>query len=324
MNRRQMIAVALGASVALAALVAGSLWRETSSPGHARRAHFLGDKVVIVDQERTTRSHAIRVRVHDLHTGKELVRERLPDGLSARRPEARSGHYDCIPASPTRGLSPGPMVDLDDGSLLVTAKDGRLYRIGLDLTAQLEPPRMFDRSDPAALEKWATDSLHPEDLRLPAHAVTFDRGSGLTERAELSGHTLRLEESDAAGKRRVISLRVPRAEEAPPGPPAVSVPHPQQTFLDAGFLSDPDWGGRRPVVLDGPALVLAHAELDKAGRQLVLSRVDGEGGLGWSRELGDEQVLGARLSEGVLAIVLRDSLVGLDPAAGAVRYRNEL
>jgi hypothetical protein len=361
MNRRATIVVVLLAGLGLAAFLYATTWMGTHASGRARTAHFLGDasRVVIVDQQRTRDSPTIRVRVHDARTGAELVRERLRTGTWRDAARAmRETCFDCIPASPDRlwccemsgddglglrsvdslalvadearlhqcapGLAQGisreigglkPMVDLDDGALLVTGKDGRLYRIGVDLSAQME------------------------NLRLPAHAVGFARGAGMIGTAQLPGRTLRLEEPVGASKRLVITVQVPKdagrqgfarldahltaAEAFQAGLPAPRVaPHPDQTFLDAGFLADPDWGELKPVILEGsPALVLAHHELAKAGRQLILSRVDSEGELGWSRTLDDDEVRGARLVEGLIVVVLRDALVGIDAATGAVRYR---
>ena len=118
-------------------------------------------------------------------------------------------------------------------------------------------------------------------------------------------------------------------DDAPPRPsahaavPVAATPHPDQSFLDAGFLADPDWGALKPVILENPpSLILAHAELAGANRTLVLSRVNGKGELAWSCSLdGADEVKGAALSGDVLVVALGDSLVGVDPATGAVRYR---
>ncbi len=215
-----------------------------------------------------------------------------------------------------------PMVDLDDGALLVTGKDGRFYRVGVDLSARVEQPRTFDQSDPAAFEKWSTDTFHMDNLRLPAHSIPFEHGSGLVHSAHLTGRRLRLEQPDVSSKRSFISVLAPNDSYGVPGPHAAVAPHPDQTFLDAGFLADPDWGELKPVILENPpSLVLAHFELAKAGRQLILSRVGREGELGWSCALDDDEVRGARLAEGLLVVVLRHAMVGIDPATGAVRYR---
>ena len=70
--------------------------------------------------------------------------------------------------------------------------------------------------------------------------------------------------------------------------------------------------------------VLAHVELVGAGKQLVLSSVNRDGELGWSRALGFDDVRGARLIGDLLVVVLGDSLIGLDPASGAVRFLRPL
>ncbi len=226
-----------------------------------------------------------------------------------------------------RGPDLKPMVDLDDGALLARGKDERLYRIGADLSARVEPPRTFDKSDQKAFAKWATDTMHMGNLSLPAHAVTFARHGGLITRAKLAGRTFTLEKASGASQRRVIiTFTDPMAADRDPyGPPPRQTPRPDESYLDAGFLADPDWGEFKPVVIADPeTLVLAHVELASAGKQLVLSSVNRDGQLGWSRALGLDDVRGARLIGDLLVVVLGDSLIGLDPASGAVRFQRPL
>ncbi len=225
-----------------------------------------------------------------------------------------------------RGPDLKPMVDLDDGALLVTGKDERLYRIGADLSARIEPPRTFDRSDQKAFAKWATDTMHMGNLYLPAHAVTFSRHGALITRAKLGGRTLDLEKAGGTSKRLVITFTDPKAADRDPyGAAPRQTPHPDESFLEAGFLADPDWGEFKPVVIADPeTLVLAHVELASAGKKLVLSSVNRDAALGWSRALDFDEVRGARLIGDLLVVVLGNSLIGLDPASGAVRFQRPL
>jgi len=358
-------AIGIGALVAflalaVAGLVWGSLWLGTHSAGHARYAHFTRDssRLVILDRVRS-QTATLRVRIHDARSGAELARQRMRTGWRDQDRPTRDACFDCIPASAGRlwccdlsgdegislrsidtlaeiagedrlhGLAPGlaqglmqqrhaalndtrPMVDLDDGALLVLAKDGQRYRIGADLLARVETPRLSDGREP---------TLHPEDLRLPPRAIRFEwNDSGLVHRAVLAQRTLALEKRDL-GTRYTLTLS-DRAKGAPPTPVA---PHPQQTWLEAGFLADPDLRELGPVVLaNPPGLVLAHVELSGAGRQLVLTRIDRDGAAGWSRALDDDRVLAARLVGDLLVVVLRDSLVGVDAATGALRWTHPL
>jgi hypothetical protein len=328
--KKIILAVAVVA-LAVGALVYGIFWRNLHAPGHAESAHFTADssKVIIIDRMKSSRSATVRVRVHDARTGAELARARMRSGW--RDPDTastREERYDCIPASNDKmwcadmsgddglglwsigtlaavadesrihSLAPAlahthkPSVDLDDGALLVMADDGKRYRVGADLAARVEPA----------------------NLAVPPHTIALGEStSGLTKRAELGGRTLRLT-ALAGSERRVIDVKDPD-----------KTPHPDQSYLGAGFLCDPDGGDKKPVVLaDPPALVLAHVELAGSGKQLVLSRVDGDANLGWSRALDYDEVRGARLVGDVLVVVLRDALIGLDPATGAVRYNQAL
>lgn len=354
-------AAALVGALAVAGIARSVLSRELRVSGRARYAHFTGDaRVVVVDESRSWRAAAARVRVCDAHTGKELLREPLGRGWGTPDP-ARDRCYDCIPGAGNRlwccdmtgddglslrrldtfallagegqlhalapGLSQGllrrigqhptPMVDLDDGALLVTGKDGLLYRVGADLTARIEPPRTPDADDEASFRKWADESLHPENLALPAHAVAFQSGEGRLSRARLSERSLRLQ---GEGVRSVIAIVQP-AEL--PGPPVVRTPHPLESFLDASFVADPDRGQLAPLTFDDPpGLLLAHYELAKAGRLLRLSRVDQSGELVWSAALADGPVLGGRMVDGVAVVVTENALVGLDPATGKLRWQS--
>src|SRR5262249_16782174 len=152
------------------------------------------------------------------------------------------------------------------------------WRIAPDLHAAEEQPH---RSDGGA-------TLHPENMLLPRHAAGFQNASGTASRASLPGVSLSLERASMSSPRMVMVLRQ--------NGPETNGPHPELTYLDAGFLADPDLGSLRPVVLDDPpGLVMAHVELGQAGRELVLTRVDAKGNRGWSRNLGMEEARGARL-----------------------------
>ena len=164
------------------------------------------------------------------------------------------------------------------------------------------------------------------NLDLPAHAVPFARHGGLISAAKLAGRTVSLEKASGTSQRRVITFTDPKAADRDPyGPAPRQTPPPDESYLDAGFLADPDWGEFKPVVIADPeSLVLAHVELVGAGKQLVLSSVNRDGELGWSRALGLDDVRGARLIGDLLVVVLGDSLIGLDPASGAVRFLRPL
>jgi hypothetical protein len=359
MTRLKIAMAVLAAALVLAGMIGLDLWRGLHAPGRALSAHFTADasRVVIVDAERSTRSRVKRVHVHDARTGAELARARLRAASGDNRSK-RDECFDCIPSSGERvwcrdmsgddglglrrldtlalvadearlhalapalagparpqigaGQNEQPMVDLSDGALLVMGQDGQRYRIDAELTARVDPPRLPSPSEP---------TLHMDDLRLPPRALRFQSGaSGLVHDVSVDGRQWKLVEG-GWGKRRTLAI-VDRV--AAPDGSVVRTPRPEQTFLEAGFLADPDLGRLAPVLLanaQARALVIARVELTGGARQLVLSRIDERGELAWSRALDDDQVIGARLVGDLLVVVLRGSLVGLDPLSGALRYR---
>jgi len=123
------------------------------------------------------------------------------------------------------------------------------------------------------------------------------------------------------GARSVIAFRAHVDKDHPWPPPATVVRHPEQSFLDAGFLADPDT--REPVNLVNPdGFALIYHEPKGSVRQLFCARMSADQELVWTRALFDDKVLGGRQVGDVLVLVLRDSLIGLDVATGSVRYQH--